>query len=87
MLLRVQEEEKWRAQAKKKKEQKIDDQKEKKEEDGRDGKRREGWRERGSDKTLAAEILAVTVWESNPADALFAAVSFHKAVPQGSGLL
>lgn len=39
---------------------------------------------RGSDKTLVVQILAVTVWESNSADALFAAASYYPAVPQGS---
>lgn len=39
---------------------------------------------RGSDKTLVVQILAVTVWESNSADALFAAASYYPAVPRGS---
>lgn len=36
---------------------------------------------RGSDKTLVVQILAVTMWESNPADALFGAAitrPFHR---------
>lgn len=39
---------------------------------------------KGSDKTLVVEILAVTAWESNPADALFGEHSYYPPVLQGS---
>lgn len=39
---------------------------------------------RGSDKTLVVQIRAVTMWESNPADALFGAACYYPVVPQGS---
>lgn len=40
--------------------------------------------ERGSDKTLVAQTPAVTMWESNPADASFGAASYYPAAPLGS---
>lgn len=39
---------------------------------------------RGSDKTLVVQILAVAMWESNPADALFGAAGYYPAGPRGS---
>ena len=38
---------------------------------------------RGSDKTLVAHILAVTMWESNPEDASFNAARYYPFVPLG----
>lgn len=63
-------------------EREIDD--EKRETERRKRPRREARGERGSDKTLVAQTLAVTMWESNPADASFGAASYYSAVPPGS---
>lgn len=38
--------------------------------------------ERGSDKTLVVQILAVTMWESDPVDGLFGAAGCYPAVSQ-----